>query len=313
MTLMTLALLILATGLVLLALTLLLQAQQRDRHEEVVENAIRRVPATTGNGKPETHTVMQRLQTWLVHFGEPLQGGRLEQLLLANEDRMLLDRCDWNTARGRTTYLAVRLIVALLMMTLVGIWQSNGRLGWFIGALFGLVAGVFLPKLILDRWAKRMTRRAGEELPLLVDLIRLLQGVGMSIDQGLHIIAEEFRATIPVLGRELHLANLAYNRGRSREQSLQRLEQVFNDEDLKALVRLIVQLSRHGGAAQEPLNQFSLRLRKRRKARMKEASGKLSVKMTLVMMLTLLPALMVVLAGPAAIALIGSVSRMGGG
>jgi tight adherence protein C len=40
--------------------------------------------------------------------------------------------------------------------------------------------------------------------------------------------------------------------------------------------------------------------------------GKLSVKMTVVMMLTLLPALMLVLAGPAAISLIETMVRLKG-
>jgi tight adherence protein C len=74
---------------------------------------------------------------------------------------------------------------------------------------------------------------------------------------------------------------------------------------------MIVQVDAHGGAVQEPLRQFGVRLREQRKMRMKELSGKLSVKMTLVMMLTLLPALMLVLAGPAVIALVGAVSKLG--
>lgn len=313
MSLMTLAILLIAAACVLLAVSLLVQAQQRDRHAEVVDSAINKIPpGITGNARDHAQTRLQQMQAWLAHFGEQFHGSSLEKWLLAPEDRLLLDRCDRNTPTGRAVYLALRLILALLFMVAVAVWQIDGPLGPFLGALFGLLVGIFLPKLILGMWARRMARRADDELPLLVDLLRLLQGVGMSMDQSLHIIAEEFRATVPVLGHELHLANLSYNRGRTREQSLQRLDRVFDNDDLKALVRLIVQVDQHGGAVQEPLNQFGVRLRERRKMRMKEASGKLSVKMTLVMMLTLLPALMFVLAGPAAIALIGSISHLGG-
>jgi tight adherence protein C len=63
---------------------------------------------------------------------------------------------------------------------------------------------------------------------------------------------------------------------------------------------------------QEPLRQFGERLREQRKMSMKERTGKLSVKMTLVMMLTLLPALMLVLAGPAAISLISTMAKLRG-
>lgn len=315
MTLLTLALLLLAAGLALYGISLLIQAQQRDRNALVVDAAINpshREIAGNRNER-ETGSPLDRARAWLVRLGEQFHGSRLESLLLAPEDRLLLDRCDCNTHPGRAAYLAIRLLLALLLMALVAAWQSDGVLGIFFGALLGLAAGLILPKLVLRIWAARMARRADDELPLLVDLLRLLQGVGMSIDQSLHIIAEQFRNTVPLLGHELHLANVSYNRGRSREQSLQRLESVYDNDDLKALIRLIVQVDEHGGAVQEPLNQFGLRLRERRKMRMKEASGKLSVKMTLVMMLTLLPALMLVLAGPAAIALIGSIGQLGGG
>jgi len=67
----------------------------------------------------------------------------------------------------------------------------------------------------------------------------------------------------------------------------------------------------HGGAVQEPLRQFSIRLREQRRNALKEKVGKLSVKMTVVMMLTLLPALMLVLAGPALVALATTLSKMG--
>ncbi|MCY1188375.1 hypothetical protein D9M73_294760 [compost metagenome] len=53
-----------------------------------------------------------------------------------------------------------------------------------------------------------------------------------------------------------------------------------------------------------------MRLREQRRMKMKEKVGKLSVKMTVVMMVTLLPALMLVLGGPAIISLVNAVRGM---
>lgn len=61
------------------------------------------------------------------------------------------------------------------------------------------------------------------ELPLLIDLLRLLQGVGLSINQSLHVIVTEFRMVLPVLAVELEIAVTSMYRGLSREQSLQQL------------------------------------------------------------------------------------------
>jgi len=66
---------------------------------------------------------------------------------------------------------------------------------------------------------------------------------------------------------------------------------------------LLVQVDKHGGAVQEPLRIFSDRLREHRRSEMKEKIGKITVKMTAVMVTTLLPALVIVTAGPAFLAI----------
>lgn len=314
--LMMFAVLTLALAAAVAAYGLMRGARQRERHQAVVASAIaiHRQEAPHPQAAQDTpRNLKERWLAWMESIGASFHGSTIERRLLTAEDRLLLDQCGVNSVRGRTVFLATRIVLALALPIVVAAWQSaHGSLAvieWL--AAFG--AGLLLPKFALSQWAERARRRAADELPLLLDLLRLLQSVGMSMDQSLHIIAEQFRNVIPVLGRELKMANDAYARGRDREHSLRRLAEIFQNEELRALVGLVIQVDRHGGAVQEPLKQFSTRLREQRRMRMKEAVGKLSVKMTVVMMLTLLPALMLVLAGPAIIALIGAVSKLGGG
>ncbi|HWH73814.1 MAG TPA: type II secretion system F family protein, partial [Methylibium sp.] len=58
------------------------------------------------------------------------------------------------------------------------------------------------------------------------------------------------------------------------------------------------------------LKQFGQRLREKRRAALREQVGKLNVKMTGVMVLTLLPALLIVVAGPGFLAVVRSLGRM---
>jgi tight adherence protein C len=158
----------------------------------------------------------------------------------------------------------------------------------------------------------RRKAAAAEELPLLIDLLRLLQGVGLSMDQSLHVVVTEFIDVMPVLTSELSVAVDQYTRGRTREQSLERLSSGFENDDLSAICRLIAQVDQHGGAVQEPLQRFGERLREQRRMELKEKVGKLTVKMTGVMVLTLLPALLIVTAGSGFIAVFRGLSRLGG-
>ncbi len=119
-----------------------------------------------------------------------------------------------------------------------------------------------------------------DELPVLIDMLRLLQGVGLSIDQSLQIIVSEFGGMLRVMGPELALANQQFASGRSREQTLLRIGRLFESENLKSLITLLTQVDRHGGAVQEPLRLFGQRMQEARKSRMKEEIGRLTVKMT---------------------------------
>jgi tight adherence protein C len=216
---------------------------------------------------------------------------------VAAEDRRLLDQCGFVDANARGVFLVLRLGCAVALAALAGWFAASHARGWLI-SIAALTAGFMLPKLMLARRAATRRRGVAEELPMLVDLLRLLQGVGLSLDQSLQVMINDFRVMLPVLCSELEIAQRQFVAGRTREQSLHRLATSFGNEDLRAVVRLMIQVDRHGGAVQEPLRQFGDRLRESRRAMLRERIGRLTVKMTGVMILTLLPALLVVTAGP---------------
>lgn len=236
----------------------------------------------------------------------------IAKALLADEDRKLLDQAGISLRNGSVAYAGSRLVLALALPVLALLILQPSGSKVFVQGFLGFGLGLMLPKWFVRSKASKRRTQVVEELPLFVDLLRLLQGVGLSIDQSLQILATEFGSVLRVLSGELTLANQLYATGRSREQSFQRLAHLSADEDMNAVVNLLVQVDRHGGAVQEPLREFGVRLREKRQASFKEKIGSITVKMTGVMVLTLLPALMVITAGPGFMAVIRSLSNMGG-
>lgn len=237
---------------------------------------------------------------------------RFGRALVADEDRNLIDQCGLSSKRSQLVFLVTRVSLALLLPVLAyAVWSEGHASRTVIIVLaFAFTIGFMLPKWVLGRFAAARRERATQELPLFIDLLRLLQGVGLSLDQSLQIMATDFSHVLRVLGYELSLANNQYSRGRSREHSLQRLATLHKNENLRSLVSLLTQVDKHGGAVQEPLRVFSDRLREHRRSEMKERIGKITVKMTAVMVTTLLPALVIVTAGPGFIAIFRSLGTM---
>ncbi|MDO9405558.1 MAG: type II secretion system F family protein [Polaromonas sp.] len=330
-----LSLSLLALGLLALAGALMAGEIRRSQSEQLIRRAIRRSAAAIADGpKPAIDIAAARPDAGKAASAEqagqdstdddgprnttvalPLHwlDTRVGRAMVGDEDRRLIDQCGFSSLRAQWIFLVSRIGLSVLLPVLVWLYMGPGhsqqRITLTLGAVF--FVGFMGPKWLLRRRAASRRERAAHELPLFVDLLRLLQGVGLSLDQTLQIMAAEFSHVLPVLSHELVFANRQYSQGRSREHSLQRLATLHDNEHLAGLVSLLVQVDRHGGAVQEPLRIFSDRLREHRRSELKDRIGKITVKMTVIMVTTLLPALIIVTAGPGFLAVIRSVGSLG--
>ncbi|WP_277183027.1 type II secretion system F family protein [Caballeronia sp. BR00000012568055] len=301
-----LASLAVALGCVLLGVASLGKARRTRRASNVLERALGGAQvAEKSTPKRSTFKIDTK---WL--------DTRIGKMIVAEEDRRLLDRAGFTDISVRARFLAARIAGAVLLPSLVLIAAHNNTHGnthgtRFIFLMFGaLVAGFMGPKWIVRHKATARQRSVSSELPMFVDLLRILQGVGLSLDQSLHVIVGEFTTVLPVLVQELYIAQAQYATGRTREQAMKRLATTYDNDDLAAVLRLMVQIEQHGGAVQEPLKTFGDRLREVRRVSLRERIGKLTVKMTGVMVLTLLPALLIMTAGPGFLAIIHSLAGL---
>lgn len=303
--------------------TMVRQEKSQDQIDEVLQHRERANIVAFPEEQPSADEAKPRLETAVVkaaELGSRWGQGRFGDVLLAEEDKAYLELGgfeDYGKAKALFSFaravLGIGLPVVLLFVTGPIEIMGSHLMTYALSIFFGFALGWMLPKWILLNRINKRKKAVDDELPLLVDLLRLLQGVGMSMDQSLYIIVKDFKAVFPVLSLELGVSVDQYNRGMPREQSMDRMINGMDNDDLTAICHLIAQVDKHGGAVQEPLQRFSERLREQRRSGLKEKIGKLTVKMTGVMVLTLLPALMIVTAGSGFIAVFRGLSRMGGG
>jgi tight adherence protein C len=310
-----------ALGCLVVAFGTLTRARRARLASNVLERALERMnekPAPkTANATPaagEQHKPRKRSSLFrrTDRVGTKWLDTRAGRMIVADEDRRLLDRAGFTDASARARFLTARIAGAVLLPSLALIAAHGDTAGTrFSFLMFGaLVAGFMGPKWFVRQKATARRGAVIAELPMFVDLLRILQGVGLSLDQSLQIVVSDFGAVLPVLGQELAIAQAQYATGRTREQAMKRLASTYDSDDLTAVLRLMVQIEQHGGAVQEPLRQFGDRLREVRRVTLRERIGKLTVKMTGVMVVTLLPALLIMTAGPGFIAVFHSLSGL---
>ena len=305
---------LLALGLMVGAGALIAAERRRTRSGQVIGRAIRQAALTPGS-QSATVAEVEAENAFKPELELPFHwlDSRLGRAFVADEDRNLIDQCGLPSKRTQLIFLVTRISLAFVFPLLAYLlWSSGHEQGTVVTVLAACaVLGFMAPKWVLGSFAAGRRERASRELPLFIDLLRLLQGVGLSLDQSLQIMATDFSHVLHVLGYELGIANAQYSQGRTREHSLHRLATLHKNENLRGLVSLLVQVDRHGGAVQEPLRVFSDRLRESRRSEMKERIGKITVKMTGVMVVSLLPALVIITAGPGFIAIFHSLGAIG--
>lgn len=283
------------------------------------QNTLLAVPSSSSQ-TPTTLSTLQKAFKYLAKLGAKWKTGRYGTILLAEEDKLLIDLSGfYDSQRAQAIFIVTRTLLSLGLPLLFFSFApsftllNSFLLSWIICGFIGFALGWMLPKIYLQRHVKNRKKAIKLELLLFLDMLRLLQGVGLSIDQALITITDQFKDNIPVLAYELALAQDLYTRGRTREQSFNRLIHHYQNEDLSAICRLIQQIDVHGGAVQEPLAQFSSRLQEERRLSLKERIGILTVKMTGVMIVTLMPALIIVTGGAGFLAILRGLSRVTGG
>ena len=205
---------------------------------------------------------------------------------------------------ARWVFLVLVLVVAATYTSL----SDSGN-----GALRMVAAGIvayLLPRFVLRFLAHRRHRQLEAELPVFIDFLRMMHSVGVSFEQAINLFAENPKLGLPVLSSELAVVASAIRSGRSRTEALQLMARQMDVEDLTELVALITHTDYSGAAVQEPLRKFSLRLTERRRFEAQEYVGKLATRMVVVMVVFLLPALMLVTAGPGFVAVFKALGGM---
>jgi tight adherence protein C len=124
---------------------------------------------------------------------------------------------------------------------------------------------------------------------------------GLGLNQAFVRVGAEMLHAEPIITEELNLVNLEMRAGTPRTEALKNLSRRTGVEDLGSLVSMLIQTDKFGTSVAKSLRVFSDSLRTRRRQRAEEAAAKTTIKMIFPLALCILPALLVVVLGPAAL------------
>lgn len=242
--------------------------------------------------------------------GRDLQPGRLR----AGESiKHALQRAGWTSLRHQTFYHAAVKLTPVAGVLVGGTWGfvAGMQLQESLALAFlGFGAGYILPPRILRWRVERRRKVIGNEMLMVLHLLRMLFDAGLSLEHALRIISEQGKSLVPNMSAEISAVLARINAGQERGSALDEMAQPLDVPELNDMVAILKQAARYGGSLRESLSRYAQLIEDRRMTTLREQVSKLSAKMTVVMVLFMFPALMLFLAGPGFFALAGALTRM---
>lgn len=305
---------LLGLGFLGLAWSLLSQTNRKEKALERIDEFIEQRRRVQSNIAMRNQVPSSTLTSWLDRLAHQFSQTKAYSHFIEEEDRKLLGRAGFGREEDLSRFVILRIVLGLTGLVIA--------LGLNAGVSFGVVPfiqivaivglGFMMPKWLLKAVGEGREAAFERELVAIVDVMRLLQGVGLSVDQSIEIMSTQLRDLVPITGRMLHRSRAQVKSGVPWNVILKKMSNVYSSDEFKSFVQVLGQIEKFGGAVQEPLRQFSDRLIEKERANAKELMGKLTVKLTGVMVVTMLPALIIMTGGPGIISILRAFERVGG-
>ena len=207
-------------------------------------------------------------------------------------------------------------VKALLMIapTFLGVAASlmgvvTLRQGLVIGGCLEIV-GLIGPSFWLDHMKRKRQSNFRRALPDALDVLVICLEGGLSLSAGLRRVSTELRTAHPALATELAIVQREVQLGLTSGEALKKMGERSDLEEVRSLASVILQSERLGASLVKSLRVHSESLRHKRYQHAEEKAAVAATKVLFPTLLFILPAVFVVVLGPAAFHLIEMFGKM---
>jgi len=163
--------------------------------------------------------------------------------------------------------------------------------------------GFYMPTMFIALRQRQRHDAIQRALPDALDLMVICVEAGLGIGAALYRVAGEIRIASRDLADELIVVHQEMQTGIARADALRNLAHRTGVEDIYMLTAMLIQTDRLGTSIAHTLRAHAESMRVKRRQRAEQMARKASIKLAFPLVFLILPALLVVILGPAAIQL----------
>lgn len=261
-------------------------------------------------GVPGQSAPFRDMTGWLSSLGKRYRrfysAENLEQL------RIIVQSSGFNPHRTLSIWIGAKTVSAVFFpLAALFAAQLFGKplTDLLIFTLIGVVIGIVGPRLILLVMRRRFNAAIRLGTPDMIDLLVVCSEAGMGLESALERVAEEMNQTNPATARVVFglLDDLRILPNRS--EAFEKL--ASTSEGLRRFGTMVSQSLQYGTPLSQALRSIAVDLRQERITNLEERAHKLGAKLTIPMVLFLLPAMFVILGGSPFLHLVRTFSSIG--
>lgn len=203
------------------------------------------------------------------------------------------------------------LLCGLIMMIISGSEKeiSNAMILLILGAV--AVFGYKLPAILIKNKTDKRQAEINLTFPDSLDMMLICVQGGIGLEQTVDRVASEVSEHAPILAEELGILSAEMAMLNDRRQALQDFARRVGSGGAKSFATALIQAEQYGTSVSQAMRTMSDEIREQRMALAEQKAAALPPKLTVPMILFFLPALFVIILGPAGIQ--AAASGVGGG
>jgi tight adherence protein C len=296
----------------LLAVALLLTgAALIVRRELYIRELNKRVTQAVA-GVPGKAQPLQITMAWLSALGTRYRRyyapENLEQL------RIVVQASGFNPHRMVPVLIGSKTIsmVAFPLLASIGVQFTDMMLNTKIMVIIMAIAvGIMFPRVILRSMSRRFNKDIERGTPDAIDLLVVCSQAGMGLESALERVAQEMERSNPAISTVFNGLLTDLRVLPDRRDAFTNLGERSTFEGLRRFATMVNQSMQYGTPLSDALRAIAEELRRDRITKLEERAHKLGAKLTIPMVLFLLPAMMIILAGSPFLHLMESMHNIG--
>ena len=271
------------------------ERQRRQTVERVAGNAGVSGPAPVILIKDGQSSIRTRAAEWLqARVPTAMVGGA------QTESTLLHAGFDSEMAPAVYAWARIASLVLLPLLALTFAPRTSGG-QFMITVAAAVMFAAFGPPGIVARLARLRQEKLRRSIPDALDLLVVCVEAGVSLDAAILRVAREVENVHPDLANEFYTANRRMGAGMTREEALRGLYVRTGVDELRTLSASMIQSEQWGTSISKVLRVFAEGLRRKRKQNAEKRAAVAATKMIFPLALFILPALFIVVLGPAII------------